>query len=249
MTILLGIIIICIMLALNGILAAYEMALVSVSRARLHVLAGRHLKGAGEAGFMKDHMEASLAVIQLGLTLVSAIAAATGGLSASDQVAPWISAHWGLSPAVADVLALIFIVIPLSSMTIIFAELVPKMAALNDRERVCLMLSPFMKGLFVALSPVVRLFERVVKGLVSRIFRKPVHDDANAHVHELQAAAALARTSRLIGAREEKIVVAAAQLSTRKIREIMILREDICTIPADSSLQDALIRAHMDMHT
>lgn len=249
MTMLLGFIIIFMMLALNGVLAAYEMALVSVSRPRLHLLELRHLKGAAEASFMKDHMEASLAVIQLGLTLVSAVAAATGGLSASDQVAPWLVAHWGLSSAVADVMALIFIVIPLSSVTIIFAELVPKMAALNDRERVCLMLSPFMKGLFIALSPVVRLFEMVVKALVGRLFRKPAHDDANAHLHELQAAAALARTSRLIGAREEKIVVAAAQLSTRRVREIMILKADICTIPVGSSLNDALIRAHMDMHT
>ncbi len=249
MTVLLGLLVILIMLVFNGMLAAYEMALVSVSRARLHILQGRRIKGASEAAFMKDHMEASLAVIQLGLTLVSAVAAATGGLSASDQIAPWLTAHWGLSATFADVVALLFVVIPLSGVTIVFAELVPKMAALNDRERMCLRFSPFMQGVFVAFAPIVRIFEMIVKHLVRVMFRKPVDGEANAHLHELQAAAALARTSRLIGAREERIVVAAAQLSTRRVREIMILREDMCTIPAESSLQDALIRAHMDMHT
>ena len=54
MTILLEIIVIVITLGFTGVFVAYEMALASVSRARLHVLEGRKVKGASAAVFMKE---------------------------------------------------------------------------------------------------------------------------------------------------------------------------------------------------
>ena len=249
MTTIFEIIAIIFTLSLTGVFVAYEMALASVSRARLHVLEGRKVKGAAEAVFMKDNMEASLAVMQLGITLLSAVAAATGGLSAADLLSPYLIEHWGLPHAWATVISLVVIVIPLSGFTIVFAELVPKMVALNNRERVCLSLAPFMKKLCRAFGPVVRVLERIVKWVIATFFPTSLLSGEDAGLHELHAAAALARTSRLIGAREEKIVVAAAQLSTRKVKEIVIPITDMCMIHLGATLSEALIRAHMDMHT
>jgi putative hemolysin len=106
-----------------------------------------------------------------------------------------------------------------------------------------------MKWLFKTFTPVVAIFENTVKWIISKMFKAAVAGEENTHLHELQAAAAMARTSRLIGAREEKIVVAAAQLSTRKVKEILIPTTDMCTISLGATLSEALIRAHMDMHT
>ncbi len=43
--------------------------------------------------------------------------------------------------------------------------------------------------------------------------------------------------------------MSAAQFSLRPIKDIMIPAADICMIPQNSSLSDALILAHLDMHT
>ena len=43
--------------------------------------------------------------------------------------------------------------------------------------------------------------------------------------------------------------MSAAQLSLRPIKDIIIPVADICMIPQNSTLADALIRAHLDMHT
>ena len=249
MTILLEIIVIIITLGLTGVFVAYEMALASVSRARLHVLEGRKVKGAAAAVFMKDNMEASLAVMQLSMTLLSSVAAATGGLSAAGLLSPYLVGHWGVPHAWATIISLVVIVIPLSAVTIVFAELVPKMLALKNRERVCLGLAPVMKRLCRAFGPVVRVLERMVKWIIATFFKRFSSPGEESGLHELRAAAALARTSRLIGAREEKIVVAAAQLSTRLVKEIIIPTSDICTVSMMATLSEALIRAHMDMHT
>ena len=56
-------IVITLMLAFNAVFAAYEMGLASISRSRIAVLLNEKKKGAAEAAFMKDRMEASLATI------------------------------------------------------------------------------------------------------------------------------------------------------------------------------------------
>jgi CBS domain containing-hemolysin-like protein len=61
-------IIIVAMLLFNAIFAAYEMGLASVSKARLAVLAGEKKLGATDALYMKEHIEGSLAFIQVGIT-------------------------------------------------------------------------------------------------------------------------------------------------------------------------------------
>ncbi len=244
-------ILILLMLAFNGIFAAYEMALASISSARLHVLAGRKIKGAEEALFMKSNMEASLAVVQLGITLVGSLAAAIGGVGVSNRLAPLMVERWGFSQMAADIVSLLILVLPLSALTIVFAELVPKMIALNHRERVCLRLSPAMKFLFYLVYPIVRSLERIVKWIVRKTGQglRVRSGEDSVSLHELQAAAALARTSRLIGAHQEKILLAAAQLSSRPVKEIAIPLADVSMILINSSLSEALIRAHMDMHT
>jgi len=244
------ILIIGFMLFVNAIFAAYEMALASISRARLSTLCQQKKKGAEDAAYMKDRMEASLAVVQLGITLAGAIAAATGGAGAQEAFMPFFT-KLGIPDFYAELLSLVSIVIPLSVFTIIFAELVPKMFALDNRESVCLKLSPAMKTIARIADPAVSFFETVVKKIMKLSAKKTTDPAATDRqdLHELKAAVAVARTSRLIGFHEEKIVLAAAQLSQRKIANIMWDADEISMIPVTDSLSDALIKAHLDMHT
>lgn len=247
------IVIILLMLLLNAIFASYEMALASTSRSRLLALQQAKKKGAEQALYMKDRMEASLAVVQLGITLAGAIAAATGGASVQESIAPRLAANFGIPAVYAEVLSLLCLILPLSAFTIVFAELVPKMFALTHKEGVCMALSPAMKMITHIAGPLVSLFENAVKRIMLLSAKKkavlePSLDEQQG-LHELTAAVALARASRLIGAHEERIVLSAASLSTRPIRDIMLLASDISMISIHDSLSDALIKAHMDMHT
>jgi putative hemolysin len=201
---------------------------------------------------MKDRMEASLAVVQLGITFVGAVAAAIGGAGMSETLEPYLAEKYGFSEAVAEILALVCLVIPLSCITIIFAELVPKMFAFHNREWVCLKLSPLMRNLSYIAYPLVRIFEAIVKmvvGFGSRRIQGGMDGVEQIGIHELKAAATLARSSRLIGANQEKIVLSAADLSLRPISSIMLLASEISMIPLRASMNDALVKAHLDMRT
>ena len=245
-------IIIGLMLVINAIFAAYEMAVASIPRARLVALSNLKQKNAPEALFMKERMEASLAVAQLGMTFSAAVAAATGGAGIADWLEPYFINTWGFDPFWAELSSIFFLVIPLSTLTVIFAELLPKMIALNHRETVCLYFSPVMKTIFTGLYPLISVVERIVKKFLSIVDRKiSAADKTNAQsgIHELNAAIALARASRLIGPGEEKILLAASQLSRKTIKSIMTPLADISMLPDDNSLSQAFIKAHLDMHT
>ncbi len=245
--------IILVMIVLNAVFSAYEMGLASISRTKLTYLVHANVKGAVEALFMKDRMEASLAVVQLGVTFVGSIAAAIGGAGVTEALNPYFQHTLGLSKNLAEFLSLVTLIIPLSTFTIIFAELIPKIFAIKNSEFVVLRLSTFMMYFSYIANPFVSSMEFIVKGAIKFIDKnKPVNSpkaDTQSSLYELTAALALARTSRLIDAQQEKIVMSAAQLSLRPIKDIMIPAADMCMIPLNSTLADALVLAHLDMHT
>lgn len=244
--------VVLLMLAINAVFACYEMALAAISRARLEVLLQANRRGARCAAYMKDRLEGSLAVIQLGITLAGAIAAATGGAGVDEWLSPRIARALDVSAGTSEFLALVLLVVPLSAVTIVFAELIPKVIGINDKEGVLLALSPVMKGVARVFHPVVFVFEAVVRMLMRlgpTRWRGESTPQDRTGLLELRAAAALARATRIIGPLEERIVMSAAQLSVRTVANAMVPTRDISTIPADATLADALIEAHTHMHT
>ena len=246
-----SIIIILIMLVLNALLAAYEMALASVSRTKLSILAQEKKYGAESALYMKDHMEGSLATIQIGITLVGAGAAAVGGAGADEWFAPWLQANFHLPLRLANALAVILVVLPLSFITIVFGELTPKTFALKNKEWVTLKFSPCMRHLYRFLYPIVRIMEAIVAMLTKKTMRKNIDpkEAQKAAMADLRAAVSIASSSRLFGKAEEKIVLASASFCTRKIKEIQVPLDQVYMLYAGDTIADTFIKAHLDMHT
>ncbi len=239
------------MLALNALLAAYEMALASVSRTKLSILAQEKRMGAEQALFMKDHMEGSLAVVQIGITLVGAIAAAAGGAGADEMFSPILQEWLSIPKRLADALSVAVVVLPLSFITIVFAELTPKTFAIKNKEFVVLKFSPVMRVLYTILSPIVHIMENLVRFCTKKTFTKtPDPKEAQkAAMADLRTAAAIASSSRLFGKTEEKIVLSSAMFCIRKIREIQVPLDQVYMLDAGDSIADTFVKAHLDMHT
>ena len=224
--------IVALMVFVNAVFAAYEIALASVSVSRLQILQSQNRSGAMAASYMKEEIEKSLAVVQLRITLVGLVAGAAGGASATDDIAPYLQ-EMGLSAATADVLAIVLVVLPLTAVTIVGGELLPKLFALRNKEWVCLRLSPMMRMFARSVWPIVWALESSASGLMDlseKLWTPRRHPDSrteSAELQELRSIASLARTSRLIGAREENIILGAARLASRPLKEIVLPAEHI----------------------
>jgi putative hemolysin len=237
-----------IMIGLNSIFAGYEISLASIGAGRLHTLRTEKKLGAESAVRMKENIEGSLAVVQLGITLVGVIAAATGGAGAEETFEPML-VEWGVPQSLSQILAIALVVLPLTIVTIVVGELVPKVFALRNKEWVCLTLSPIMEWFAVSVKPAVWFLETAVSWIM-RLGGGSGDDVADkSAMEDLHGAAAYARISRLIGQREQGIIVSASRLSTTPVRKIALPAENIDMLFADQTLSEALIAAHLNMHT
>jgi putative hemolysin len=246
------VLIIAMMLLLNGVFAAYELALASVRLDRLKILTEQKRRGAATALRMKNRMEGSLAVVQLGITVVGAIAAATGGASVDERFSPLIANTLNVSDRLADAFALVCFVIPLAAFTIVIGELIPKVLAIKNAEWVCTALSPLMWAFALVVYPAVLLFEWITMTmvrLVESLLPSRKTDDHQTHLHELRAQVNLLRASQVIGMQEERIILQASRLSSMKVGDIMMPEDDIVMVLADAPLSENLVIAHMDLHT
>ena len=244
------ILIIILMLALNAVLAGYEIALASISRTKLAILLQENLSGTKAALFMKDHLEGSLAVVQIGITLAGAVAAAMGGAGAEEALKPYL-ATLGITGSLAHFIAISCVVLPLSFITIVFSELVPKTFAIKNKEWVVLTCSPFMRVLYVVLQPIVAVMESLVRFCTQKAPAKAQDPKTakKAALTDLRTAAAIASSSRLFTQTEEKMVLAAAQFCVRTIAQIQVPLSQVYFLNADDSIADTFLRAHLDMHT
>ena len=239
------------MMALTALFAAYDLALASVRVDRLKLLADRKVRGAATALRMKTRMEASLAVAQLGMTLSAVIGAAAGGASVEEKLSPLIEGWLQVKGPMADLIALICFVVPLTAATVVIGELVPKVLAIKYAEWVCVTLSPLMWAVALIVYPVVLLVEWLTTTLVrlieSVLPSRP--EEKHAGLHELRAQVNLLRASQVIGIQEERIIIQASRLSSMKVQDIMMPVDDIVMVVADASLSENLVIAHMDLHT
>ena len=195
-------VIIVAMVIFNGVFAGYEIALAAVTIARLQILTRENRAGARAALYMKENMEASLAAVQVAITLLAALAAAIGGAGATESIKPFLRQSFGFSSSMAAVLAIAVVVVPLTLFTIMFGELMPKVFSLRNKEWVCLRLSPVMRWFCFSVWPAVWLFEGAVMALMTWSERRwrPRMDSSTKReaieLLELRAHAAYARACR-----------------------------------------------------
>jgi putative hemolysin len=245
------IIIIVVMILLNSIFAGYELALTTVNLGRIKLFAEQKRKGGLSALSMKMRMGASLAAVQIGVTLVGAIAAATGGAEAEQSITSFIQFYFDLSRSVSGVIAIALIVLPLSAVTIIIGELVPKTIALKNNEKVCLLLSPAMRAFAFLVYPFVRFLEIFTNILVGIFERGMPHriTQADLGIVELRAQARALRTSSVIDKDQEKIIIGASNLSRIKIADIVVPAQDIVTLFADGDITEHFVTVHLEGFT
>lgn len=245
-------IVVFVMIGFNAVFAAYEIALASIGVGRLQALVQEGRRGAKAALRMKQRMEASLAVVQLGITLVGATAAATGGAGAEESIEPMLR-NARYSAGFSQIVAIALVVAPLTVITIIGGELVPKVFSLRNKDWVCLRLSPPMMWFSYAVWPAVWFLEWSVTGIVKLVGRRPEPGGATVPVEgavrEIHEAAAIARMSRLIGHREEGIIVSASRLAATPLARVMLPAQYIGMLVSNQSLSKALVTAQQEMHT
>src|SRR4029434_9103750 len=121
----------------NGFFAASEIAMIATRKSRIDALLERGVSSAAAVARLKNDPDRFLATVQIGVTIVSSLASAIGGAAAIGYLEPKIEAC--PSPIVArwsEFIAILLVVLPISYLSLVLGELVPKSLALRFSERI-----------------------------------------------------------------------------------------------------------------
>lgn len=155
----LDLLIVALCLLINAFFSAYEMAFVTVSKDEMEELRETRKIISSLLRRFKKKPERTLSIIQIGITLVGAIAAAVGGTGAVEFLEPYLVQKYGLSSSMAEGLAVTMIILPLTYFSVVFGELLPKTIALKHPVQVLILGTSILKFIDTMLSPVVTLLE------------------------------------------------------------------------------------------
>ena len=184
----LELLIIFVCLLLNALLAGAEIAFVAVNRPFLRGLVRQGHTKAQLLLQLREKPERTLSVVQIGITLVGALAGAVGGAGAEELLSPTLGKKLGVGEATADAIAIGFVVLPLTYATVVMGELVPKSLALRDSLHFALRAAPWLSLFDKIFGPIVTLFEWSTKQVLLLLslmrFRKSIGARGAEPLHE-----------------------------------------------------------------
>lgn len=169
-----AIIVLC--LFVNALLSGAEMAFVAVSKPGLRELVRQGNRKAELLLRLREHPERTLSVIQIGITMVAALAGVVSGAGAEEGLSPTIEAWLGVSENAADTISIGIVVLPLTYFTVVVGELVPKTLALKHALGFALRAAPWLSLSDKLLGPLVTVLEWSTKQLLRLLTLWPKRD-------------------------------------------------------------------------
>ena len=245
---LLRVFLILLLVAANAFFAAAEFSLVSIRETRIQQLIEARRLGARIVQKLHRNLDEVVNGVQLGITVVSL----TLGWVGEPLLARMVEALVGQVPhasVYAHGIAIAIAFLLITCLHVILGELVPKSLALERGEQVALAVAAPMDVFLTLTRPFVFSMSKAA-GVVLRLFgsRKlrpgPVHSP-----DELKLIVTASRQFGQIPLFQEEMIHHALELESITVREVMVPRPDIFSLPGNLSLDEALSRVVEEQHS
>src|SRR5579863_2594415 len=242
------VLLILLLVAANAFFAAAEFALVSVRETRIQQLIEARRIGARIVQRLHRNLDEVVNGVQLGITVVSL----TLGWVGEPILAHMVEELLGQIPHAnlyAHGAAIVVAFLLITCLHVILGELVPKSLALQRGEQVALAVAAPM-DVFLTLARPFIFVMNTAAGSVLRLFgsRKirqgPVHSP-----DELKLIVTASRQFGQIPPFQEEMIHRALELESITVREVMVPRPDIFSLPGDLTLDEALSRIVEEQHS
>ena len=246
--VLLRVFLILLLVAANAFFAAAEFALVSIRDTRIQQLIEARRIGARTVQRLHRNLDEVVNGVQLGITVVSLTLGWVGEPLLAQIMQGWV----GDVPHVmiyAHGAAILIAFGLITCLHVILGELVPKSLALQRAEQVALAVAAPMDVFLTLTRPLIFMMSgaasSVLKVFGSRKLRQgPVHSP-----DELKLIVSASRQLGQIPPFQEEMVHRALELDNINVRQVMVPRPDIFSLPGDLSLHEALARVVEEQHS
>ncbi len=227
-------ILIFILTLINAFFSASEMAVVSVNKNKIRLLAEKGNKKAVQLYNLLEEPSKFLSTIQIGITFAGFFASAAAATSMSSPLADFLSK---LNVPKSDEIALLIITFVLSYVTLVLGELVPKRIALQKSESIAL----FAIGPILFVSKFFYLFIKVLSFSTSIVLKILRFDDSNVEEkiskEEIKSIIESSSGSDIIN---KEMISGIFNFDNKLAKEVMTPRTDVFTLNIESPIDEML---------
>ena len=217
--------IVLVLVALNGLFALSELAVVSARRSRLRALAQEGRRGANRALALAADPSRFLSTVQIGITAVGLIAGAYSGATLTADLERLLTER-GVPDGVADWLSYVCVFSAITYLSLIIGELVPKNLALRNAESVACAVAPLMSTLSRIAAPAVWLLDISTKA-VFWLLRHKAQPQSTVTEEEIKMLIAEAERAGVLDTGEHRMISGVLRLGDRPVRGLMTPRTDV----------------------
>ena len=233
---------------MNGFFVAAEFALVKIRSSRLETLLQEGNTRAKYAKKLTDHLDASLSVTQLGITLASLGLGWVGEPAVAALLVPVVQ-FFGFGEDFAHSIALVVGFSLITAMHIILGELAPKSMAIQKAETVTLNSIP-MLIFHKIMWPAVWILNHVANWVIIRLGFEVASEGEEAHSEEeIRLLMEESHKHGYIDKTELTFVDNVFDLSNLTVREIMIPRTDMICLYLEDSFDENVKKALTEQMT
>jgi putative hemolysin len=223
----------------NSFFAASEIAMIATRKSRIDALLERGVRSAAAVARLKNDPDRFLATVQIGVTIVSSLASAIGGAAAISYLKPQIAAlPLPLVARWAEAIALLIVVLPISYLSLVLGELVPKSLALRYSEQIaCFVARPIE-----FLARVSSLFVKALtasSNFVLKLFGGDAGETASfISVDEIKSLIREGAAKGIFNETERELIHSVFEFTDTPVKAVMIPRTEIHAIEVHASLAD-----------
>lgn len=201
-----------------------ELAVVSVRKAKLQKYIDEGNKNAKIVAELGEDANEFLSTVQIGISLTAVLTGAFGGATLSEPLAAAIS----FIPY-SEAISVIVVVIVSTYLTLVIGEIVPKVIALNDPEKVSLKVAKSMLVLTEVSRPISFILAKSSSFLLWLMRIENRNDDIVTE-EEIELMIKEGREDGTIEEAEEDIIKRVFKLDDQKVESIMTPRNEIIWI-------------------
>ncbi len=229
-------IVILALIALNGVFAMSELAVVSSRKSRLKMLAESGRRGAASALALADDPGRFLSTVQIGITLIGIVAGAYSGTVFGDALSDRLMAA-GLTERVADPLAYGLVIAVITYLSLVVGELVPKQLALRNAEAIACAMAPAMTMISKVARPLVTVLDASTKAIF-KLLGLPLESEQSVTEEEIKTLIAEAETAGVLEKDEQRMLVGVLRLADRPVKGVMTPRTEVEWLNITASEQE-----------
>ena len=246
--VLLRVIAVILLVAANAFFVAAEFALVGLRDTRIQQLIEQKRIGARTVQKLHNRLDEVLNGVQFGITIASLALGWIGEAALASMIEPMLG-RLPLAGLYAHGIGIAISFTVITYLHVILGEVVPKTLALQRAERVALAVAAPMDVFMTLAKPFLVIMTSSARVVLKLFGTREIREGGVHSPEELKLIVTSSRKFGVIQPLEEEMIHRALDMETVTVREVMVPRPDIFSLPGDMTLDEAVRAVVEEQHS